>query len=76
MIVMILNKIVISVPAPATWKDTNMSLMGYEYEDVDIMAGQVLEAAVIMKNMGENQRSEELLKTWNFLDGLLEEGRV
>ena len=54
----------------------SMSLMGYEYEDVDIMAGQVLEAAVIMKNMGENQRSEELLKTWNFLDGLLEEGRV
>ena len=53
-----------------------MSLMGYTEQDVDIMAGQVLEAAGIMRDLGDTGRMQELLKTWNFLDGLLEEGRI
>jgi len=54
-----------------------MSLMGYTEQDVDIMAGQVLEAAVFIRDGKYSQELVDgLLNVWNFLDGLLEEGRI
>ena len=51
--------------------------MGYTREDIDVMAGQVLEAAVFIR---DGKYSDELvtglLDVWNFLDGMLEEGRI
>jgi hypothetical protein len=54
-----------------------MALLGYTAKEVDVMAGQVLEAAVFIR---DGQYSQELVdglvNVWSFLDGLLCEGRV
>jgi hypothetical protein len=54
-----------------------MSLMGYTEQDVDVMAGQLIEAACFVRDNGDNpQLVEGILQAWSFLDGMLEEGRV
>ena len=54
-----------------------MSLMGYTESDVDVMAGQLIEAACFVRDNGDNpQLVKGILDAWNLLDGLIEEGRV
>ena len=52
-------------------------MMGYTTLEVETMAQQILEAAVFIR---DGKYSDELvtglLNVWNFIDGLIEEGRV
>jgi hypothetical protein len=52
-------------------------MLGYNKEDVDIMAGQLIEAACFVRDNGNQpELVKGILEAWNFLDGLLEEGYV
>lgn len=54
-----------------------MSLMGYEEQDVEAMANAVAVAIdTISFAMGEDELENNLRRTLDFLEGLLEEGRV
>ena len=52
-------------------------MLGYTVNDIDVMAGQILEAAVFIRDGKYSQELVDgLLNVWDFLDGLLEEGRI
>lgn len=52
-------------------------MLGYTEKDIDIMAGQVLEAAVFVRDGKYSQELVDgLVNVWSFLDGLLEEGHI
>ena len=59
-----------------------MSLMGYEEKDVDDMVNTIHDVIVhftfnpIVHGLGYNPTVEGLIKIQDFLEGLLEEGRV
>jgi hypothetical protein len=54
-----------------------MSLMGYTETDVNTMAQTLLESAVVLRDIHNHDKLVTgLLEVWNFLDGMLEEGRI
>lgn len=52
-------------------------MLGYTADEIETMAGQVLEAAVFVRDGNYSQELlDGLMNVWSFLDGLIEEGRV
>jgi hypothetical protein len=52
-------------------------LMGYTETDAHTMAQTLLEAAVVLRDIHNHDKLVTgLLEVWNFIDGLIEEGRI